>query len=356
MKIGVLIPTYNRREHLVQALDSALRQTYRDIEVLVIDDASTDGTANAVAGFSDRRLRYIRNAQNAGLIANINNGMPMFSHEVHWCMVLCDDDFLDRNCIANLVRTLQATQAKSIIHAHRIFTEPGGKITREAQLAPPEETAVDYIRMRSSAQRETYLTGVLFSRTAFREINGYPPFLSGLAADDAFIFALSLKDKLFFDKTAIVYIKIHEEAESRLRSDGMKKLRALRQFGTYCKNVASESGALDVKQFKVFEKTLQRYIRTLSAFWWLRTSDFALAQGDKTHKQLRELFLFVQENPDLFTFRIKFDVVCQKVTGIFPEQYAGYRAGWEKGIRFFQKHNYPMENDGRHHPRKEPDE
>lgn len=74
--ISVIIPTYNRKELLLRAVDSALMQTERDIEVIIADDGSTDGTGEAIRRARDPRIRYLAlphggacAARNAGLDA-----------------------------------------------------------------------------------------------------------------------------------------------------------------------------------------------------------------------------------------------------------------------------------------------
>ena len=73
--VTVIIPTYNRAGLLPRALGSVLAQTFGDFEVLVVDDGSTDGTADVLAGYDDVRIRYLRQAQNRGVSAARNRGL-----------------------------------------------------------------------------------------------------------------------------------------------------------------------------------------------------------------------------------------------------------------------------------------
>jgi O-antigen biosynthesis protein len=73
--VSVVIPTYNRAALLPRALRSVLAQTHRDLEVLVVDDGSTDDTASVVAEAGDTRVRYIRQPRNAGVAAARNRGL-----------------------------------------------------------------------------------------------------------------------------------------------------------------------------------------------------------------------------------------------------------------------------------------
>ena len=71
--VSVIIPTYNRERWVAGAVRSVLEQTYSPVEVIVVDDGSTDGTADALGGFGDQ-IRYVRQ-ENAGVSAARNRGM-----------------------------------------------------------------------------------------------------------------------------------------------------------------------------------------------------------------------------------------------------------------------------------------
>lgn len=79
--ISVIIPTYNRQRTLARALDSALSQDHPPAEIIVVDDGSTDGTADLVAGFGDR-VRYLVNPRNMGSQASRNRGVAEATGEV----------------------------------------------------------------------------------------------------------------------------------------------------------------------------------------------------------------------------------------------------------------------------------
>jgi glycosyltransferase involved in cell wall biosynthesis len=73
--VTVLMPVYNGEKYLRQAVESVLRQTWRDFELLVVDDGSSDRSVDLVKSFGDARIRIIRNERNCGLVASLNRGI-----------------------------------------------------------------------------------------------------------------------------------------------------------------------------------------------------------------------------------------------------------------------------------------
>jgi glycosyltransferase involved in cell wall biosynthesis len=79
-RVTVVMPVYNNAPYVAAAIDSILRQTFVDFELLIVNDGSTDSTTKTVAGFSDPRLRLI-NREHRGLVASLNQGLAMASGE-----------------------------------------------------------------------------------------------------------------------------------------------------------------------------------------------------------------------------------------------------------------------------------
>ena len=86
--VSVIIPTFNRSKLVVKALRSVLCQTYRDYEIIVVDDGSTDDTAKALTPYMDR-IRYVYQA-NLGASAAQNRGIQLARGK--WISILASDD------------------------------------------------------------------------------------------------------------------------------------------------------------------------------------------------------------------------------------------------------------------------
>ncbi len=75
-RVSVIVPAYNVEPYIRQAVESVLRQTVPEVEVIVVDDGSTDGTAAQLSGLADPRLRLIRQ-EHAGVCASRNTGVGL---------------------------------------------------------------------------------------------------------------------------------------------------------------------------------------------------------------------------------------------------------------------------------------
>jgi glycosyltransferase involved in cell wall biosynthesis len=81
-RVTVLLPVHNDRRFVGRAVASILAQTFRDFELVVLNDASTDGSMDVVEGFRDARLRIVRNASNIGLARTLNVGLAAAEGEL----------------------------------------------------------------------------------------------------------------------------------------------------------------------------------------------------------------------------------------------------------------------------------
>lgn len=98
IKCTIAIPVYNREDFIRRAVDSALAQGVPDLEVLVVDNCSTDHTWDVLRTYHDSRLRLVKNENNLGLFGNCNRALQLARGK--YFRLLCSDDKLPANCLA----------------------------------------------------------------------------------------------------------------------------------------------------------------------------------------------------------------------------------------------------------------
>jgi len=106
-KLTVVVPTYNRTAYLAECLESIAEQTYRDFELVVLDNASTEDVSAVVAQFESLGIRYIRNAENIGAARNIDLARELGA-ESDYHIVFHDDDLMHPRMLERQVFELDA--------------------------------------------------------------------------------------------------------------------------------------------------------------------------------------------------------------------------------------------------------
>lgn len=131
-KVSIVIPTYGQQDCVSHAISSALAQSYPNLEVIVVDDASPDQTAEKVAAYRDPRLRYIRNTQNLGRVKNYRRALYELATG-EWVVNLDGDDFyIDVDFISKAVELAYSEPGIVIVSARRNVVTATG--TREPLL------------------------------------------------------------------------------------------------------------------------------------------------------------------------------------------------------------------------------
>lgn len=110
MKISVVIPAYNSERFLAETLDCLLGQTLKDIQIIIVNDGSTDGTADIIADYAEKNNNIVSlNQENAGVSAARNNGIE--HAEGKYTLFLDSDDLLSPDALEMIYNGLEANGA-----------------------------------------------------------------------------------------------------------------------------------------------------------------------------------------------------------------------------------------------------
>jgi glycosyltransferase involved in cell wall biosynthesis len=132
--VSIIVPVYNGARYLRESLDSILAQTYPNVEVLVMDDASTDETPNIIAAYGDR-IRSYRQPQNQGIYGNMNGGIRQVSGE--YIAIYHADDIYSPEIVAREVAFLEQYPESGGVFASDILINAQGEEWGRLTL-PPE--------------------------------------------------------------------------------------------------------------------------------------------------------------------------------------------------------------------------
>jgi glycosyltransferase involved in cell wall biosynthesis len=139
--VTVCVPSYNGSRHIDECLDSVAAQTFADLEVLVVDDASTDGTPELAERHrkNDPRVRIERNPRNLGLVQNWNRCVALARGR--WLKFVFQDDVIAPTCVEALMRA-QRPDCPLVVCRRALQFDDGRDVTR-AEYALAQEHSLD---------------------------------------------------------------------------------------------------------------------------------------------------------------------------------------------------------------------
>ncbi|MBA2665973.1 MAG: glycosyltransferase family 2 protein [Gemmatimonadaceae bacterium] len=173
--VTIGIATYNRADgYLRAALASALAQTYRPLEIVVCDNASTDGTPDLVEEMADERVRYVRHDTNIG--ANANFAACLDEAQGEYFLLLHDDDAIDGDFVECAMRALEGSagvQRPGIIRTGTRVVDATGTLRSERANTANSGSMSDLVLAWFDGRTSLYLCSTLYLTKALREAGGF---------------------------------------------------------------------------------------------------------------------------------------------------------------------------------------
>ncbi|EKD80683.1 MAG: family 2 glycosyl transferase [uncultured bacterium] len=202
--VSILIPTYNRETYLGDALNSALNQTYPNIEIIVHDDASTDNTPEVLAWYHDPRLRIIRTNNNHGMIGGWNYIVKQARGK--YIKFLASDDLLDPNCVIELVKAATAHPKAALITCQRRFIDEQGRLVKKMGFANKNivVNGKEHAHSILTTLRQNLIgepTAVLYPTKLVKKVGGFDPQFSQFADFEYWIRLLQFGDLVYLHRT-----------------------------------------------------------------------------------------------------------------------------------------------------------
>jgi glycosyltransferase involved in cell wall biosynthesis len=120
--VTILTPVFNGEAYLIPCIESVLAQTYEHWEYVLVDNASTDGTAEILRDYAarDRRIRVRTNPQTLPIIANHNVAAAQIGPDTAWCKFVCADDALFPDCLERMVSLAQTHPSIGLVSAYQL--------------------------------------------------------------------------------------------------------------------------------------------------------------------------------------------------------------------------------------------
>ncbi|VAW48327.1 hypothetical protein MNBD_GAMMA03-2074 [hydrothermal vent metagenome] len=157
--ISIVLPTHNGAQYLKQSIESCLKQTYPNIELVIVNDGSTDTTVEIINSFNDARIKYISLPTNKGIVAALNKGFSETTGEfLSWTS---DDNCYTVNAFEVMLKTLENEENIDFVYANYHMIDVNGKVLKSGHVENPQ-----------GLDRDNYVGGCFLYRRKVYEIIG----------------------------------------------------------------------------------------------------------------------------------------------------------------------------------------
>ena len=203
-KISVIIPCYNRKTYVTQAIDSVLNQRYLDHEIIVIDDGSSDNLAEVLLPYNDRII-YLRKDKNEGVSAARNLGLLLASGE-YVSFLDSDDVWLPNKSEVQLAALLSDREAGMAVSGCEYIDENDNSILKPT--LPDEPISYEDLCIYTAIPGST--SNVLIRKSLLESVGGFDPSLH-VSEDRDLWMRIARSSKLCSCKEITARIRIHDE-------------------------------------------------------------------------------------------------------------------------------------------------
>lgn len=208
--VSVIIPCYNREEYIKQTINSVLEQTYKKIEIIVIDDGSTDNTREILDSYGNQiQVLEHPNRQNKGQSAAINLGIKKSFGK--YIAILDSDDYWDPTKIEKQIDFLNLNPKYGVVYANGFQVDANGKNkskifdTNHVQTNNPEDILLNsYFNIPSNA---------LIKKDIFKKAGYFDERLRS-AQDHDMAIRLSEVSKIVYLNETLWYYRRHDDSQS----------------------------------------------------------------------------------------------------------------------------------------------
>lgn len=205
-RISICIPTFNRADLLDQALQSVAHQTVKPYDVLIVDNASTDNTAEIIKKYERYGFRYIRNETNVGMVENWNVGIRNAKGE--YISFLHNDDLIAPTWYEDWSQTIEQNRARFYTSSIAIIDQYNTPLYSchtftQSKLIPKDRVFSEFWTHLSPAIAPTAAS--IYDITLFKDIGMFDA-TKGTEADVIkFLEVFSISDVYYLDKLLFTY-------------------------------------------------------------------------------------------------------------------------------------------------------
>lgn len=262
MKFSITIPAY-KQKYLYEAIESCLAQTYKDFELIIVDDASPEDLKSVVDKFQDSRVRYYRNERNCGALNVVDNWNICLGYaKGDYVICMGDDDKLLSNCLEEYVKLIEKYPNLNVYHGMTEIIDENSHVYDLQEVRPERENVSSMMYNRFKHGRLQYIGDWLFNTRYLRSVGGFYKMPFAWGSDDLTAYTAAVGSGVANSQTPIFQYRVSSLTISKGGYD-KEKIEAINMMEQPLhdilikdKQINPEWSSMDV----VCEKYIPKYI------------------------------------------------------------------------------------------------
>jgi GT2 family glycosyltransferase len=211
--VSICLPTYNYARYLPESITSCLNQTYESLEIIIVDDGSTDNSQEVIRSFADPRIRFVQNPVRLGLVKNWNKTLSLVQGEI--VKYIFADDILAEDAIERMVAALDNPGVDLVFCSAKII-DAQGHHTRTHQPYPQSKYLPGADEAKRCLKEGNYIgapSAVAIRTRAFHQVGKFNETL-GYQCDQEMWIRVLLKGDGYFLSDALASTRQHDGSET----------------------------------------------------------------------------------------------------------------------------------------------
>lgn len=187
IRYAIFLPVRNGKAYLVEAIDSVVHQTSDDWYLVILDNASTDGSADLALVYNHPRIRVIRSERELTIFESWHRVWTLLEEgflQAEFMTIIGHDDLLKSNFLSVIDTLRESSPCAGLYQSAFNLIDKKGRLIRPCRPIPGKETSGDFLSSRAWGLRESFGTGYVFRVADYLNVGGIPDLPQLIFADD----------------------------------------------------------------------------------------------------------------------------------------------------------------------------
>lgn len=296
MKFSITIPAY-KQKYLYEAIESCLAQTYKDFELIIVDDASPEDLKSVVDRFQDSRIRYYRNEKNCGALNVVDNWNISLGYATgDYVICMGDDDKLLPNCLEEYFKLINRYSDIGLLHGWTEIINEDSIPTRLTCRRCEYESVYSLMWHRLNVYSNQFIGDFCFKSDLLKENGGFYKLPLAWSSDDLSAYIAASYNGVANTQAVVFQYRVNSQTISSTGNADSKMDASISYFNWIHNYISRPTANHEDEMFR--QQLLNEFDKHFES-----KKAYTIAMDLKSHNILR--FFYWLQNADRWSITVK---------------------------------------------------